>query len=340
MCWLIKGIFLACGLLLMNYSSNEHVKCVSSEQVMSSELRRTEPGDKWEVNFSNNRRHDSTQPLRKDWCIIFSARIIFILFRWVLLCYYWGVFSMDVNISAAGWKRVESKIWTSQWSSGWRKPELRGRAEVQMNLRRLFASSDVVHSAGVHVEICFPTLAVKRSCVAGAEKADPAWEKYGLWGAFSMDFPSPDVLLCLPSKYCKCFTGGAPLLFFNFIYSLSSTQTQHCEHAESDLAALRMTGGSDRVSLRWTPEVWGMMCCADWGQWTCSTLTHLPPMHPVAAVHGTSCPTCIAVQFTAHRCCYFLLVGVFSQCKKSSCDRGRIHTWSFSSDTTTKKGRK
>lgn len=143
----------------------------------------------------------------------------------------------------ARWKRIESKIWTSQWSDGWRRPELRGRAEVQVNLRRLFASSDVVHRARVHLKICFPTLAVKQSWVAGAQEADPAWEKYGLWGAFSMDFP-PLVLKFprLPFKFLTiCWVRLQNVVnvlleeFLYFIYLFSFEQ----RHTNAELWACR-----------------------------------------------------------------------------------------------------
>lgn len=102
------------------------------------------------------------------------------------------------------------------------RAEPRGRAEVQMNLPRLFASSDVVPGARVHPEICFPALALNQSRGAGAQKADPAREKYGSSGGFSMAFFSPSVLkfphiaLSFLTVCCVCLQNVLNLLLEDF----------------------------------------------------------------------------------------------------------------------------
>lgn len=60
-------------------------------------------------------------------------------------------------------------------------------------------------------------------------------------------------------------------------------------------------------------------------------------MHPVAEVHGTSCPTSITVQFTAPERRQSPVVRVFFSAKyHPSGTRERIHTWGFSSDAKIK----
>lgn len=163
--------------------------------------------------------------------------------------------STATNISAArrpaGRKRIESKKWSSQRSGGWCEPELRGRAEVQMNLRRLFASSDVVHGARANLEDLFSHSCSETELSRGSRES---WPSVGEIWIVERSFHGflPPVLKFphLPFKFlticCVCLQNVVNVLLEDFLYFLSFEQT----HTNAALLASRNWSGSSAKGWR------------------------------------------------------------------------------------------
>lgn len=127
---------------------------------------------------------------------------------------------------------MEEKTRSSQWSGGLTRARTAwAAAEVQMNLRCLFASSDVVHGAEGASWGLFSQSRSETELSRGSRESWPSvgeiWIMrsffHGFFLYFALKFPRLPfkfLTICwvLPSKRCKCFTGGVSLLYLFLLF--------------------------------------------------------------------------------------------------------------------------